>query len=165
MKQQFLTLESYYGSIDPKYHVAHCIKVWEAMQLPSTSGELNACPTPQLLTLMRDSTDKIEQRIIVVEHINKEIKKKTQTLQGGTFVVASTAKFEHGLRVKVKSIVAIVLENFSQLCPSFRQVVPKLPEDITHVVPPQQVELLVDAWSQLAVKTDTIQEDLATIKL
>jgi len=60
MKQQFLTLESYYGSTDPKYHVAHCIKVWETMQLPSTSGEINACPTQQLLTFMRDSTDKIE---------------------------------------------------------------------------------------------------------
>jgi hypothetical protein len=43
--------------------------------------------------------------------------------------------------------------------------VPEFPEDITLVAPPQRVELIVGAWSQLDSKTDTLQQELASIKL
>jgi hypothetical protein len=42
---------------------------------------------------------------------------------------------------------------------------PELPEDITLVVTSTMVELIVGAWSQLAAKTDTLQQELVVIKL
>jgi hypothetical protein len=61
------------------------------MPPPSTSGEINTWPTPQLLTFMRDSTDQLEQRITTFECTNEELQQQTQQLQDVTSVASSAA--------------------------------------------------------------------------
>jgi hypothetical protein len=69
-----------------------------------TSGELATWATPQILNIIRASTDHLEQRIIAVECTNNEIQQQTQHLQD----VASATKFQHGLCMQGKSTVVVV---------------------------------------------------------
>lgn len=67
--------------------------------------------------------------------------------------------------MQAESLVAAVSDKLVQVWPTFRQLAPELPEDITLITPPQRVELIVDTWSQLDAKTNTLQQELVAIKL
>jgi hypothetical protein len=64
-----------------------------------------------------------------------------------------------------ESTVAVIVDKFEQVWPSFRQIIPEIPKYINPVAPPQRVELIFGAWSQLVAKIDTLQQEVSYIQI
>jgi hypothetical protein len=64
---------------------------------------------------------------------------------------------EQSLWVQAESIVGAVSDKFIQVWPTFRQMAPNLLEDIGLFAPVDRVDLVANAWTQLAGKTKDLQ--------
>ena len=80
-------------------------------------------------------------------------------------VASMIVDHEHGLCTQEESVVAVVTENFTQVQPTFRQMVPSLPEENTLFPSVDRVAFVIDAWMQLAWKTNSLQHQLKLICL
>jgi hypothetical protein len=102
----------------------------------SISGELSTWATPQILHFIWASTDQLEQRITIVKQANQSLTQQTKSLHEVVTEATAAKAIEQNLWVQAESTVAAIVDKFSQVWPSFHQVIPELPEDITPVVPP-----------------------------
>jgi hypothetical protein len=122
-----------------------------------SSTDLVQWPASQLFGLIRASTDQLEKRLQDAES-SAELARKEQ-------LYAQTCRMEEKHdRLLAQCKLEKVQEKLAKAWPEIQKVAPDLPEASEIREPEKQIELLQEAWTQLATHTEKIQAKLQQVQ-
>jgi hypothetical protein len=122
-----------------------------------SSTDLVHWPAPQLFGLIRASTDQLEQRL-------QEAERSTEIARKEQFVAHTYRMQEAHDKLQVQHKLEKVQEKLVEAWPEIQKVAPELPEASDVGEPEKQIELLQEAWTQLATRTDQLQVKLQQVQ-